>query len=407
MSLLDFEAFIKERLRAWDGTLDLSTGSPVDLAVIQPLLKRVGTDPFTVDAATFIAERLRQEFPDLAASEGDAVTDLLVKPLLLLWDPIIREIQRVKNMLSFSDPSILTVEEAEALGANVFAERNRGNLARGVCRLYFAQPQSIRVSASNFFTSRSGLHYFPSEIQSIRTEEMMLNKEGDLYFFDVNVVAEKPGDEYNIGPGEIVSVANVNPVVRVTNKFRFRFGLPEEGPDEFVARLKQELSERSLVTQRGIVSRITKTFPEVTRLNIVGFNDPEMHRDVISGGSLGLPLAAGTDLKAVPDGLYKKYTRRVYAPSADFFSIVGPVGPTDGFFLTIFDAFPDGEPKVQDLPIIRVIDKNVVEVLPQNIKLTAKDRSWCVRNERAESVWHTWRYSISSWQYWTRIYRSG
>ena len=100
------------------------------------MLRRIGTDPFTVDASSFIVERLTQEFPDLAASDGDAVSDLLTKPALLLWDPIIREIQRVKNMLSFRDPATLTLDEVESLGANIFSDRDRGNTARGVTRLF-------------------------------------------------------------------------------------------------------------------------------------------------------------------------------------------------------------------------------------------------------------------------------
>ena len=122
MALADYEVFIQERLLAYDETLDLSSGSPLDTQVVQPLLRRLGTDPFTVDASTFIITRLTQEFPDLATADGDAVSDLLAKPALLLWDPIIREIQRVKNMLSFRDPSTLTTDEAEALRHN--AHRN-------------------------------------------------------------------------------------------------------------------------------------------------------------------------------------------------------------------------------------------------------------------------------------------
>lgn len=378
MGLADFEVFIRERLRVWDETLDLSEGSPVDTEVIQPLLRRLGTDPFTVDASSFIVERLTQEFPDLASSDGDAVSDLLTKPALLLWDPIIREIQRVKNMISFRDPATLTLDEAEALGANLFSDRDRGNFARGVTRLYYGQPQNSSITQANFVTSRSGLHYFPDGTQSIRLEEMLLNTEGELYYFDINVVAEKAGDEYNIGPNEIVTIANVPAAIRVVNKNRFRFGLPEEDSVAFASRIQNDLSERSLVTLRGINAKLDKAFPEVTRLAVVGFNDPEMQRDVLSGGGLGPILAAGTDASTLPDGEFKTVTRRVVIPSAHFLSSVGPAGPSEGFTLTLFDMFGPNPPTVRDLPIVRVLNDQSVEVADQ-VLVPSANKPWCLR----------------------------
>lgn len=321
MGLQDFEVFIRERLRVFNGNLDLTSGSPIDTQVIQPLLRRIGTDPFTVDASTFIVERLSQEFPDIAAADGDAVSDLLAKPALLLWDPIIREIQRVKNSQSFRDAATLTLDEVDALGANLFAKRGTGSYARGVGRIYFAQPQPITITQGNFFTSRSGLHFFPSDVQSIKAEEMVLNLEGTLYYFDVNLIAESTGDTYNIGPSELVTIANVAAAVRVTNKARFRSGTPEVDAVTFVGNIEQDLSERSLVTARGIAARLTSNFPEITRLNVVGFNDPEMQRDIISGGSLGPMVAFGGDAQVAPDGEFKPTSRRIKMPSANFLTL--------------------------------------------------------------------------------------
>lgn len=380
MALADFEVFIREKLRSFDDSLDLTPGSPVDTQVIQPLLKRLGTDPFTTDAATFIIDRLSQEFPDLAATDGDAVSDLLMKPALVLFDPLIREIQRVKNMLSFKDPSVLTTEEAEALGANLFATRNTGSYARGTGRIYFAQPIPQTITPANFFTSKSGLHFFPTTAQSIKAEEMLLNKEGDLYYFDVQATAEAVGDEYNLEPNELVTIANVAAAVRVTNKLRFRFGEPEQDAIEFVGTIQQELSERSLVTLRGIASQVGNAFPEATRLSVVGFNDPEMKRDVLSGGSLGEILASGFDAQVVADGENKSRTRRFTASSADFFTDIGPAGSSSGYIVTLFDMFgPTASPRVRDLEVTRVVNATTLEVAEQVLYPGASSKAWTLR----------------------------
>lgn len=378
MGLQDFEVFIRERLQSFDGTLDLTSGSPIDTQVIQPLLRRIGTDPFTVDAATFIVERLAQEFPDLAASDGDAVSDLLAKPALLLWDPIIREIQRVKSSLSFRDPSTLTADEADALGANLFASRGKGNYSRGIGRIYFAQPQPITISPSNFFTSQAGLHFFPTGVQSIKSTEMLLNTEGSLYYFDINLVAESTGDEYNIEPSQLVTIANISSAVRVTNKARFRFGETETDPVTFIGNIENSLSERSLVTGRGIASRLGQAFPEITRLNVVGFNDPEMQRDILSGGGLGAMVAFGTDAKAYPDGEFKPRTRRVQMPGANFLTTIGPAGPVKGWVLTLFGAYLE-PPDVRDLPVVRVVDDQTIELGEQVIAPGMQNKAWALR----------------------------
>lgn len=387
MALSDLEVFIKERLAVFDETMDLSQGAPIDAQVIQPILRRLGTDPFSVDMGTFIEARLLQEFPDLAIKSGDAVTDLLEKPMIVLWDPLLREIQRIKNSISFRDAAILTKDEADALGSNLFAERNRGDFSTGAVRIYFASPQPISVVPANFVTSKSGLHFFPSQKQSIRLDEMLLNVEGGLFYFDVNLRAEKAGDEYNIGPDELITIANVTAAVRVTNKRRFRNGMPEETAVEFVDRAQQELTERSLVTLRGITAVVPKTFPEVTRIAVVGFNDPEMQRDVIKGGGLGTLLAAGGTAAGVPDGENKVLTRRVrveltdFANGLDFFSIIGPASVTpSGYVLTLYSAFGGTPPHVRDIEVVAVVDATTIDLKEQVVVQTPNTEfPWALR----------------------------
>jgi len=381
MALQDFQTYVRERMRVFSDTIDISEGSPFDSQVLQPLLRRIGTDPFTLDAASFILNRLAQEFPDLATADGDAISDGLVKPALLLWDPIIREIQRVKSMLSMRDPSTLTLDEAEALGANLFAERDKGKFSRGIGRIYFAQPQPISVNQTNFFTSRGGLHFFPTTIQSIKLQEMILNREGDLYYFDVNVVAEAAGDSYNLGPSELSSIANIAAAVKVTNKARFSDGLPPEDAATFLGRAQQGLTEKSMVTERGIASRLPNAFPEVSRLAITGYRDPEMQRDVIAGGGLGDIVAYGLDAQATSDGTLLAKSKRFYAATGNFTTNVGPVGPVTGFVVTLIDCFGTDTLKVRDLDVVSVINAQTLEVSERVIGKSFSSKAWMLRKK--------------------------
>jgi hypothetical protein len=381
MAIRDVEAFVRECAAKFDTSLDISPGSPFDKQVIQPLVRRLGTDPFSVDMETFLLTRLNQAFPELAVSEGDGITDLLVQPAQLLWDAIVREIDRVRKGLSFKDPSTLTKEEAEALGANFFAERPKGEYARGLGRIFFAQAQSVVITPINFFTSKSGLLFPPTETQSIRVEEMLLNTAGDgTYYFDVNVIAEKPGSDYNIGPDDLSAIANLDAAVRVTNIRRFKEGLDEQDAATFVDDVKQQLSERSMVTLRGVSAKITKSFSEVSRLNVVGFGDPEMQRDVLRGGGLGALRAAGTKGRTVADSFLAEGTSRfVVQDLVDFTQVVGPVGSTpQGFVLTVVGAFNGGK-VADDLRVARVISATTLEVEEQTMTVGRTNLSWTVR----------------------------
>lgn len=378
MAIRDIETFVRERMALFDPNEDVADGSPFDVQVLQPLVRRLGTDPFTVDITTFVNDRMTQAFPELAMKEADALTDIITKPVTVLWDPLTRETKRVGNNLSFRDPSTLTLDEADALGGNFFNPRKRGVFSRGAARIFFSQPQNVSISPVNFFTSKNGLHFFPTEIQSIRTQEMLLNVTAEgLYYFDVNVIAEGPGSEYNIGPNELATVANVPAAVRVQNRARYRFGEDEETAVEYVGRLEQSLSERSLVTLRGVSAKTLDAFPEVNRLNVVGFNDPEMQRDVITGGGLGALVAAGTGAVTVPDGEGKALTRRISVTDpVSFIDLIS--GDASSWVITVFGAF-GATPIARDLTVRRIVSATEVDVENQVLVYSTTPRTWSLR----------------------------
>lgn len=376
MAVRDLEAFLRQAAANFDPNLDTTPGTPFDTKVIQPLVRRVGLDPFTVDLSTFLVERLRQAYPRLATDDGDNITDLLIKPATLLWDPLVRENTRVRRGQSFADPTTLSLEEADSLGGNFFTPRRTGRFARGRVRLYFAQPQDVSINQNNFFQTQGGLIYFPTAVQAIRTNEMLLNLDTDgLYYFDVNVIAEFPGVAYNVDRGEVTSVANLNATVRVRNLTRFQEGVNEEDAVTYVNRLEQSLGEKSMVTLRGISAKILEAFPEVQRLNVVGFNDPEMQRDVITGGGLGAVITSGTAGSAIDDNEGAARTRRFFTSEADFDLFVGA---DSGFVLTVISG-TTGTESARDFPVRAVFDANTLVLEDQELVRGRTNLSWMLR----------------------------
>ena len=385
MALADLQTFIIQCLNQYDSSIDTSAGSPADVNVIQPILQRLGTDPYTVDIGLFIQTTLNQQFPDLPTKEGDAITDLLIKAAIVLWNPIVRETTRISYMQSVKNAGILTAEEADALGANYFAIRPQGQKSTVTARIYFAQPQNISVTPSNFITTKSGLHFFPIQTQSIATSEMLLNLEGSLYYFDVSCIAEAAGDQYNIGPDELATIANISAAVRITNKLQAQNGLATETPADFINGVGQDLTERSLTTLAGITAKIDNDFAGVTNLNVVGMGDAAMQRDIITGGGLGSLLAQGLLMETIPDGANGTLTRRVRltgvdAVDYDFTNLLGPTQSlVSNFVITLVGCFPSSSIQIRDIEVQDVVDESTIDLAEEVLLVGETGIPWMLR----------------------------
>jgi hypothetical protein len=283
--LEELREFLKEALLRMDPSLDVSAGSPAESEVITPTIERLAPDPYDTPIDTFIKERLRSQFPSLVMQDNDALDDYGVKINRVLLEPLRRQIQLVSKNQSLQDPEQLNEDEADKLGANFFVRRQLGGFAVGVGRLYYSAPQSIIVTPSNPVFTASGLRFFPVENQAINATNMQLNTEGGLYYFDVVVRAEQEGEAYNIDLEDgLVGIEGLSQTIKVENKTSFEEGADKESTEEYVGRVENSLAERSLVTARGINARLLDVFQNVRSVQVIGFGDIEMERDILEGG---------------------------------------------------------------------------------------------------------------------------
>jgi hypothetical protein len=288
MAKANLQTFLEDRLRSLDPTLDLSPGSPAQVQFIEPVLKYLGTDPFETDVDSFITDRFAQEFPDVFAGDPGVVRDVFIKPLILLLEPFKRETETIKRNQSLKDPTVLSDEDADALVANVFDERDSGSVATGTARVIFPNPTNTQIEITTRFFTADGLSYYPTNPISITAEEMAFNKTGTQYFIDVPVKAEKQGSEYNIDVGTLSGVDGLFGAVRVTNLSKFENGTAKVDTPTFIAQAREAMNERSLVTRRGATARIGDVFQtELRAIQVIGAKDPEMERDLLVALSPG------------------------------------------------------------------------------------------------------------------------
>lgn len=285
--LEELRLFVQERIRLAEPTVDVEAGSAIDTAVLEPLITRLGPDPYDTPLLEFILGRLQTEFPDLLIQEGDPIYDYAVNVMRILIEPLRRQIQQVSNNQSFLRPDALSDNEADRLGANFFVRRRQGGFSVGIARLYFTAPQYAIVTPSNAVFTAAGLQFYPVENQSITSDNMLFNVEGSLYYFDVIVRASEQGSEYDIPEGTLVGIEGFQAAVKVTNKAAFSEGADRETTVEFIERIENSLTEKSLVTLRGITARIQEIFESVRSIAVIGYGDVEMERDILRGsGSL-------------------------------------------------------------------------------------------------------------------------
>lgn len=392
MSLAETQAFLEDLLLRFDPDIDISAGSRAQSDIIEPIVARIGPDPFDDDIQTFIRDRIRQVYPDLAISDVDDLTDVLIDPMAVLMEPLTREVKLIKLRASLRNIESLSDDEVDALMANYFESRITGGYALGVVRAYFSAPQSVSVILTNAASTRGGLRFFPTRPQQITADQMLLNVEGSEYYFDINYTAENRGTEYNVEPGDIVSIANLPTATRVRNNRRFRDGSPRETSIKFAARTEAGQSDKTLTVSRGIIRTLTEAFPALRRLFVVGFLDPEMERDVIRGGSLGpVPdpdtLGAFFGTATPVDDLDADLTTPIIEVATGvgaFVTRLAAVGEApDGWYMTI--VYTD------TLSVLHAVDAQVVEVISVDqvrlsveveVALAAGSITWMLRQQQ-------------------------
>lgn len=326
MATEELKEFVEARLRAYDPDVDLNEGSPAQDLVVDPIVRRFTPDPFEMDVETYISTLLAQKYPSMNFREGSMLRDAVVKPMQALLDPIAREAQIIKQSQSLANPELLAPSEADALVANIFVSRTTGGLSVGTARLYFNAPVALSISVGNVCYTAGGLRFIPTTLQSISAESMIFNQSGNLYYFDIQLTAEAAGEEYNVSRGEIIGITNLNTAVKVENLEKFSGGLPEEDTESLVSKAETSITERSLVVPRGASARLRDQFEDLVHLQVVGYGDSEMQRDVITGGDLGPALLSNNDGYTEDDGDGDAYTDVLSAKYTDFSAFFSSVG---------------------------------------------------------------------------------
>ena len=219
---------------------------------------------------------------------GTAIRDLLVKPHIILLDPLMREIERIRISQSMKNYDIMSNEEMDLLVGNILLERKRGSYAYGSVRFKFKDPVSILIPKGTEIYY-NGLTYLVTENISMSEQDMSYNIDGSYYYVDVVVKSLEKSTIYNIESPGLIMETNFthNLLVKVESTSGIVGAVDEETNEQLYNAAKRAIGERTLLRNDGAFTILTRTFEEIRRMEIVGCGDPEMQRDLLHGIHMG------------------------------------------------------------------------------------------------------------------------
>jgi len=367
MTRSDTEDLVVSLFEEYRPGVDTSEGSDFQTLFLQPLLDKVAVDDTTADA--YVLDRLEQAFPDVDfRSRGGALGDLFRKAPSALLDGVLQNLRLLRlERAGLSDPSSLTTDSANDLAGNFFVSRVTAGYSLVAVRMYFSTPIRTVLFTENTARTADGLLFIPSTVTEISTDTM--KRDGSLYYIDVLFVAQKPGTDYEIDAKTIFTVDGVPGLVKATNLAQSTRVNDDETTEALAQRVLDSITDRSQVIKRGIATAVTEAIPSVAQAQVIGFNDPEMHRDVLTADIEWLTSERPTQLVAAggaaypiplfysspPYYAYFPFTNQVILGGS--VEVVPAIGELTDDTLTILTPLPpDGNYGMQPVVVTRLFD---------------------------------------------------
>ena len=236
---------------------------------------------FDLPVEDFIVAKLKENFPNFDLRETTAFRDMLIKPMVLLIQPLRDQTNIIKRNLSLDNFPLMLEDEFDALVSNVFVTRRSGDLAKGSIRVFFEAPRDVIITSDVTFLTEDGVAFVAEEAVVITSEEMRQNVEGLFFFVDVPVIADTAGISGSVAENTVVFAEGApDGVVQVNNPNALTGGIDPETNTQLFARAQTSITVRDLVTEKSILAVVLEQFNSVREAIVIGFDDAEMLRDI-------------------------------------------------------------------------------------------------------------------------------
>jgi len=329
----DLSVFIQDLLQTFNPGLDVTAGSAAYSAIVAPLLAKFGEDILSTDVNSFLANKLKEQFPGMSVESGDAITDILVHAASLYFESYRRELTSIKNNQSMANLDLISDGDADLLAANWLVSRDEGARASGFIRIEFQRPTTFAPGVDAVALTSAGLKFTPAQTTVISAAQMLNNSlPNGNYYVDILIRAENVGVEYNIPAKAIRSIIGVPGAVAAYNLYDFTNGRNGDSTTSLIRDIiPKAITERSLVTSPGVNARVRDDIQGIQRTQVIGFKEPEMNRDLVETSTSGDLVGFGSvivmgqqaflylfhqkDIVSIGDLVRIRYPSTLYVPN--------------------------------------------------------------------------------------------
>jgi len=224
--------------------------------------------------------------------KGTANYDLVIRPYSILHAMTEFNMLQLRGSSTFLGiskfPELATPEIMDALLSNYRIVRSGGKMAEGTVEIVISSNVLTAIPSNSIFVAGTLKFYTQEAFVGVTDQSLVVNSTDRLireiadgaYAFTVDVVAEQEGSEYQLDAGDTL-VLQTPPSNYITSRAAYDFatGLNEETNRELLRRLPEGLANRTPGNRTNIAALIRDSYPDMLNTAVIGFGQPEMHRD--------------------------------------------------------------------------------------------------------------------------------
>lgn len=289
------------------------------------------------DATNFLVQYLKDSQFEGDIENGTALYDLLIKPMSVLYSLFKYDVDKAYGYLSLNKAqelkAVLGSEYDTAIDSilsNWFVTRGIGDTTSGVVRVYFSKPlTSLYIDKTAVFTVNS-VTLTPTTYKLYTSSDFttFFNtvRNDNEYYLDIDVVSTISTSTRIIPGDSVVGYVNSLFYLRSEVLVAFSVGYDPETSDAFIARTKDAITTREMVSEKAIRTVLLDAFPTVTRLHIAGFGDAAQNRDIVTVNNANIHIGNKLDIYVQAALAKKTIQTTAHTTTLDFAKILSVSG---------------------------------------------------------------------------------
>lgn len=235
----------------------------------------------------YLVQYFKEHYPHIATTKGSAFYDLFIEAAANILSNFYDLVDAVSNASNLTSYDTATTDDYDALADFWLVERNAGSLSTATVRIYFSKPTKVTIP-SGFRVAAGDLVFATTQRYTFGQSLVTSQYVGDKYYVSISVTAQNHGSEYDVAADTITTAVDpiYGPWTSLTNPTPASGGSAIETNEEYYDRIKESVSTRNLlITDSSIISTLQDLFPTFVNIDVVGYGDDQMQRDLYFGVS--------------------------------------------------------------------------------------------------------------------------